>query len=120
MNAGTDGVLALDDFIFDSYAPRLFQVKDIVSLKTYGRDKNNTEIMLANGQTSIVRKHLVNIMPRLPPCFFQARRSCIINLHHVRHLLAEGRRQVQVTLADLSEIMISRKQFLALRDQRGL
>lgn len=120
MDGETERLLTPDDFIFDVYGPRLFQVKDIVSLKNHQADPTYTEITLTNGKKSRIRKALAHIMPRLPGCFFLGRRGWIINLYHIRDMAAAGRRTVKVTLSDLSEVLISRNQLIALGRQRGL
>lgn len=109
------------DFIFEPGEARLFKVEDIVSLHPTTRNGNYyTEVTLASGKKLTVRKAITRILPRLPSCFFPARRGWIINLNHVRDMEHLDRRTLHVTLSDLSEVSISRKQLLSLGRERGL
>jgi DNA-binding LytR/AlgR family response regulator len=112
--------LAADDFIFEPTAVRLFQVRDIVCLQPARRRTSYTEVTLASGKKMIVRKSLVQIIPRLPKFFFLVRRGWVINLYHVRDLAHLDRRTLTITLSDLSQVQISRNQLLELAHQRCL
>lgn len=119
--AVNDAPLTLAAFIYEPRTAMLFQVRDIVSIHAgSSQQANYTEVALTNGKRASFRKAIARILPRLPPCFFLARRGCVINLHHIRDIAPIDRRLIAVTLSDLSEVIISRKQLLLLGRQRGL
>lgn len=118
--ASTNGPLDANDFLFDPLSVRLYQVRDIICIQPRGRGTNYTLATLANGKTLTIRKSLAQIIPRLPSFFFLVRRGWVINLYHVRDMAVLNRRMLRITLSDLSEVLISRNQLLALGRERGL
>ena len=100
--------------------PARTAARDIVSLQPGPQGTPYTHGTLATGRKLTIRKSLAHIIPRLPKFFFLVRRGWVINLYHVRDMVPVSRRSVTVTLSDLSEVLISRKQLLALGRQRGL
>jgi len=99
-------------FLRDGCRSRLVRVGDIVSIDVSG---NNMTIRLSNEDRAVViRGSLRRCLRKLPAeLFFQAYRSCVVNLGQVAKVDAAAR-QIALRMRDGREIVMSRKQSLLL------